>query len=136
MPSRFPLVRQLLYCALLCVTAACGDSSSKVPAASESKAAQTVAAKPTEAPPPTNTRKACELLTKSQAEKTLGSPIEKVTDESAPTVVGDSMLRGYCYYRAADGSSVSLTLNTYMQPATAERQFDTLKRRVSEDPSL
>src|SRR5262245_45311389 len=98
MQTRLRVVREFASCALVFVTAACGGSSSKAPAKSESQVAQTVAATPTEAPPPTNTRKACELLRKSEAEKALGSPVEKVTDESAPTVVGDSMLRGYCYY--------------------------------------
>ena len=112
----------LWLCGISIVTAACsgGADTSSTPAQDDEPPAATAAQSVT-------TDKACELLTKAEAQTALGSPIEDVNDESAPTPIG-TMLRSSCYYESEDGGSVTLTLSRYDDAQNAATKFDALKR--------
>ena len=127
MAAGLSLLRPCLVCATVAMMA-CGETSSTTrepPAADTNTASQNR---------PTNTEKACDLLTKADAEAALGSSIEDVTDESRPTPVGDKVLRGFCYYEG-DGGSVSLTVNKHIDGAFAAERFAGFKQRYDGDES-
>ena len=84
---------------------------------------------------PTNTERACELLTKADAESILASSIEDDVDESSLTPLGDKALQGSCYYEG-DGGSVSLTIVKHIDPAYAAERFARLRDRHDTDPSF
>jgi len=84
---------------------------------------------------PTNTEKACELLTKVDAEAALGSPIDDEADESSLTPLGDNALGGRCYYEG-DGGSVSLSIQKHIDAAYANERFARYRNRSDNDPSF
>jgi len=83
----------------------------------------------------TNTEKACELLTKVDAEAALGSPIEDESDESSLTPLGDKALLGRCYYEG-DGGSVSLSVQKHVDAVYAGERFARYRNRSDKDPSF
>jgi hypothetical protein len=109
------------------VLAACGSPSTPPPDSpppSEAKQQQ-----------PTATENACELLTKTDAEAALGSPVEDIADESRPTPLGDKVLSGRCFYKG-DGGRVSLTVQKHIDAAYAAERFAKLRDRHDTDPSF
>jgi hypothetical protein len=103
---------------------ACGGASS--PPADDPK---------TDAKVPMNTERACELLTKTDAETILASPVEDDLDESTLTPIGDKVLHGRCYYEG-DGGTVSLAVNKHIDAAFAGERFANLRNRHDSDPSF
>lgn len=83
----------------------------------------------------TNTEKACELLTKVDAEAALGSPIDDESDESSLTPLGDKALGGRCYYEGK-GGSVSLSVQKHIDAAYAGERFTRARNRSDGDPSF
>ena len=107
---------------------ACADSSPEsTPPAQATPQAQQRA--------PANTERACELLTKADAEAILGSAIEDDVDQSAPTPMGDKVLLGSCYYDG-EGGSVTLSVQKHIDAAYAAERFARLKDRHDTDPSF
>jgi hypothetical protein len=104
---------------------ACGGASS--PPAEDSG--------PDDANVPMNTERACDLLTKADAESILASPIEDDLDESTLTPRGDKVLSGRCYYEG-DGGTVSLAVNKHIDAAFAGERFSRLRNRHDSDPSF
>ena len=84
---------------------------------------------------PTNTEKACELLTKADAEAALGSPVDDESDESSLTPLGDKALGGRCYYEGK-GGSVSLSVQKHIDAAYAGERFARYRNRSDRDPSF
>jgi hypothetical protein len=84
---------------------------------------------------PMNTERACELLTKADAQSILASPIEDDVDESSPTPLGDKVLHGRCYYDG-DGGSVALDVSKHIDAAFAGERFARLRNRHDTDPSF
>ena len=82
----------------------------------------------------TNTEKPCELLTRSDAEAILASPIEDDVDEG-PIPMGDKVLLGRCYYEG-DGGSVALSVAKHVDTAYAAERFAKLRDRHDTDPSF
>jgi hypothetical protein len=72
------------------------------------------------------TDNACQLLTKAEAATVLSSSIKKVGDESAPEPLG-TMLRSSCFYRAEDGGTVQLTVNSFQTESEADEKYGALK---------
>jgi hypothetical protein len=72
------------------------------------------------------TDNACQLLTKAEAASVLSSSIKKVGDESAPQPLG-TMLRSSCFYRAEDGGTVQLTVNSFQTESEAAEKYSELK---------
>jgi hypothetical protein len=107
------------------VLIACGGASS--PPAEDSEQA--------DAKVPMNTERACELLTESDAEVALGSPIDDVSDESSVTPLGDKALGGRCFYKG-DGGSVSLSVQKHIDAAYAGERFMRYRNRSDKDPSF
>jgi hypothetical protein len=109
------------------VLAACGSPSSRppdTPPPGEAKQEQPIA-----------TENACELLTKTDAEAALGSPVEDVADESRPTPMGDKVLGGRCFYKG-DGGSVALSVQKHIDASYAGERFAKLRNRHDTDPSF
>lgn len=92
-------------------------------------------AKQDDAKVPMNTERACELLTKADAESILASPVEDDVDESTLTPMGDKVLRGRCYYEG-DGGSIWMTVNKHIDAAYAGERFAKLRSRHDSDPSF
>ena len=103
---------------------ACGGASS--PPTEDSKHA--------DAKVPMNTERACELLTKADAEAILASPIEEDADER-PVPMSDKVLLGRCYYEG-DGGSVALSVAKHIDAAYAAERFAKLRNRHDTDPSF
>jgi hypothetical protein len=104
---------------------ACGGASSPPPSESTKQDDPKI---------PTNTERACDLLTKADAASILASAVEDDVDESTLTPMGDKVLRGRCYYEG-DGGSVSLTVNKHIDSAYAGERFAKLRNRHDSDPS-
>jgi hypothetical protein len=129
--ARGGYLRPWLACAALTVMA-CGSPPSAGDAPPAADAPQPT---PTARSAPTNTENACELLTRADAESTLGSSIEDDADESSLSPMGDKALQGSCYYEG-DGGSVKLTVVKHVDAAYASERFARLRDRHDTDPSF
>src|SRR5688572_22820221 len=126
--ARGSSLRPWFACAALAAIA-CGSAPPAGGIPSEAEPASTARATPT------NTEKACELLTRADAEAILGSAIEDDVDQSALTPMGDKALLGSCYYDG-DGGSVTLSVQKHIDAAYAAERFARLKDRHDTDPSF
>ena len=111
---------------------ACGDAPSASDASSASAPPPSAAARRAA---PIQTEKACELLTRAEAESILGSAIEDDADESSLSPMGDKALQGSCYYEG-DGGSVKLTVVKHIDVNYASERFARLRDRHDTDPSF
>src|SRR5687768_5381440 len=102
---------------------ACGDAPSTSDAPPASAPPPAAAARQSA---PTQTERACELLTKAEAASILGSAIEDDADESSLSPLGDKALQGSCYYEG-DGGSVKLTVVKHIDANYASERFARLR---------
>lgn len=93
----------------------------------QDKAAETGTPPPAASANAGPTDRACELLTRADAEAVLGTPVKDVSDESDPQSLG-AMTRSFCFYRG-EGGTVQLVLHSFADVAAAAARFAELRAR-------